>query len=675
MSVQGKKVVLTGTFTSMKRAEASAKLAALGAVVAKGISKNVDLLIAGEKAGTKMAKAQSLGIEIRDEAWLMALLGGEAVANEGLAAPEKAVAPKTNDAPVSSESEPPKPEAPKVPVVEDPARSIAGKNVALVGTFRSMKASEAKTKLKALGAKVSTKASAKTDVMVLGAVSFCDEVFAAEQMGITIRGEAWLEDVLSTGAMPVLPKIEGPLADAIARVDALAQKMQRDPRVHVFYSRNVPIEESVLRKLEEGWGCEFEPAIRNFYRQANGLSFAWVPRYREGKLGAELPDSMRSWQSIRHTESKANQKTKTPSEFIDEYEPVYGFRIEPLDKAMYLKRRDEQGRELEGPLGHGIRFRGGIEGHEYPMEMDVHAFDHGYEDPEREYEFNGKSYRGDAFVKSLRIVETGFKPHFGAFVSGIGDGSPRVTSGDSDECYEYGEHWSFEEYINNLISMLGAPSSRRSTGTLELESTLPESVVLTAPDGGHHYEAKVLGVQGCTAVESRSLRFLSKNKAQLQAVAKKVGLKLPASASAQKCAAALAELTENPKAVTGAIAKKLELGRGLASKEEALAWLQPGQGAAIAEVELQAVYGVAAPFKFGLKAEDYKLRGFDQRALDDIAQSLGGLWAALVSSDGKRSVLKVALPSEDALEVGQALTSDAVPVRFQRFDGVCYFVG
>jgi DNA ligase (NAD+) len=71
----GKTVVLTGTLSSMTRDEAKEKLQALGAKVAGSVSKKTDLVIAGEAAGSKLSKAQGLGIEVMDEQGMLDLLG------------------------------------------------------------------------------------------------------------------------------------------------------------------------------------------------------------------------------------------------------------------------------------------------------------------------------------------------------------------------------------------------------------------------------------------------------------------------------------------------------------------------------------------------------------------------------------------------------------------------
>ncbi|WP_258405495.1 NAD-dependent DNA ligase LigA [Shewanella sp. FJAT-52076] len=71
----GQTWVLTGTLTSLGRTEAKTKLEALGAKVAGSVSKNTHCVVAGEAAGSKLAKAQELGIPVLDEAGLIELIG------------------------------------------------------------------------------------------------------------------------------------------------------------------------------------------------------------------------------------------------------------------------------------------------------------------------------------------------------------------------------------------------------------------------------------------------------------------------------------------------------------------------------------------------------------------------------------------------------------------------
>lgn len=74
LPLAGKTIVLTGTLTQMGRGEAKEQLQKLGAKVAGSVSKKTDLVIAGEAAGSKREKAESLGIEILDESGLIDLL-------------------------------------------------------------------------------------------------------------------------------------------------------------------------------------------------------------------------------------------------------------------------------------------------------------------------------------------------------------------------------------------------------------------------------------------------------------------------------------------------------------------------------------------------------------------------------------------------------------------------
>ncbi|HET5062539.1 TPA: NAD-dependent DNA ligase LigA [Streptococcus pneumoniae] len=72
-ALSGLTVVLTGKLERLKRSEAKSKLESLGAKVTGSISKKTDLVVVGADAGSKLQKAQELGIQVRDEAWLESL--------------------------------------------------------------------------------------------------------------------------------------------------------------------------------------------------------------------------------------------------------------------------------------------------------------------------------------------------------------------------------------------------------------------------------------------------------------------------------------------------------------------------------------------------------------------------------------------------------------------------
>ena len=72
--LSGKKFVLTGTLTSFTRAEAKARLTALGGQVMSSVSKETDFVVAGEAAGSKLTKAEQLGVAVLSEDELVNLL-------------------------------------------------------------------------------------------------------------------------------------------------------------------------------------------------------------------------------------------------------------------------------------------------------------------------------------------------------------------------------------------------------------------------------------------------------------------------------------------------------------------------------------------------------------------------------------------------------------------------
>jgi NAD-dependent DNA ligase len=202
--VKGKIIVLTGKFSKVKRAEAEAALVRLGATIGASVGKTTDILFAGERAGSKLAKATSLGVTIADEATLEALLAAAPIAD-----------PQRNEVEVAAEA-----------IELPPITGLAGKTVALTGTFTTMKRADAQKLLREAGATVGSGVTKATEVLIYGdnAGSKLDKATSA---GITLMTEAEMVALLTAGGAgkEQLAGAEEKLAEKQAKASASATEM------------------------------------------------------------------------------------------------------------------------------------------------------------------------------------------------------------------------------------------------------------------------------------------------------------------------------------------------------------------------------------------------------------------------------------------------------------------
>jgi NAD-dependent DNA ligase len=171
MDVKGKAVVLTGSLASLTRTEAEAGLKNLGAIVHGSVSAKTDILFVGGSPGSKLARANELGIEVHDEAALCLLLNIK---------PTKVKEPKKNLPP---------------PVVAGPSTSLTGKTVVVTGTLSAGREA-VESMLRNAGAHVTGSVSKKTDFLVVGAAAG-SKLERARELGIPTLTEDALRQTLN----------------------------------------------------------------------------------------------------------------------------------------------------------------------------------------------------------------------------------------------------------------------------------------------------------------------------------------------------------------------------------------------------------------------------------------------------------------------------------------------
>ena len=183
MDVKGKTVVVTGVLAGLKRDEAEAGLAALGAKVSGSVSKNTHILFVGAQPGSKLAKAEALGVTVADEAQLLAVLGDKTISKARLKA-------RAEDEEKRRELE-----AEALAGKGAPPSSLKDKVVVVTGTL-SIERVEMEAMLRRAGAKVSGSVSKNTNFLVVGAGAG-SKLAKAQALGVEILSEAQARSVLA----------------------------------------------------------------------------------------------------------------------------------------------------------------------------------------------------------------------------------------------------------------------------------------------------------------------------------------------------------------------------------------------------------------------------------------------------------------------------------------------
>ena len=183
MDVKGKTVCVTGVLAGLKRDEAEAGLTALGARVTGSVSASTHVLFVGAQPGSKLKKAQDLGIVVADEAALLAVLGKKTVSAAKLTA-------RANEEKKRRELE-----AQALAGKNAAVSTLTGKTVVVTGTL-TIEREDFEGLLREAGAKVTGSVSKNTDYLVVGSGAG-SKLAKANQLGVKTLTEAEAREAIA----------------------------------------------------------------------------------------------------------------------------------------------------------------------------------------------------------------------------------------------------------------------------------------------------------------------------------------------------------------------------------------------------------------------------------------------------------------------------------------------
>ena len=411
MDLNGKTVVVTGTFSTLSRAQAESGLTGLGAKVTGSVSKKTDYLFVGTDAGSKLAKAQELGIPVFGESDLVKLLADGATASAAppataatAAAPEKPGKPSK----AAKTEKPAKAEA-EAPAAQKTIPTLAGKTVVVTGKFVKLSRKEIEAILVASGCTMTGSVSKKTDLLIVGEDAG-SKLGAATSLGIQILNEEEFMALLGERLEGPLV-LEGPLGDWLTRFKKVTDQLMKHPGVRVLnLSVNPGVTDAEIAMVEAAIGAKIAPAIVNLYRQANGLSLRWISKKQieAQELGAD--DETLKYQSGAK-EYPSDNGTETGC-----------ICLLPLRKVFLKSHQSWKG-------------------------IFVHDFQKNHTE-----QFDGADYNAYTFAEDTRIFDYYNFFHMAALQLTVNPGNPWVMIGDDHGALFELSGMRFENYMENALN-------------------------------------------------------------------------------------------------------------------------------------------------------------------------------------------------------------------------------